>query len=83
MPSTRKVDFHNRIRLLRTERGVSRQQLADAVGVHPQTIGYIERRQYNLSLSLAFRIAGFFGLTLDALFSKSAFAPLSNDALTG
>ena len=39
------VDFHNRIRLLRTERGVSRQALADAVGVHVQTIGYIERRQ--------------------------------------
>ena len=69
MSPARKVDFHNRIRLLRTERGVSRKDLAAAVGVHPQTIGYIERRQYNLSLSLALRIAGYFDLTLDALFS--------------
>jgi DNA-binding XRE family transcriptional regulator len=55
----------------------------DAVGVHPQTIGYIERRQYNLSLSLAFRLAGYFGLTLDAVFAKEPFEPLSDDALKG
>ena len=79
---SKEVDFHNRLRLLRTERGVSRKELAEAVGVHPQTIGYIERRQYNLSLSLAFRLAAFFGLTLDALFSDQPFEPLSNDALT-
>lgn len=83
MAANKQVDFHNRIRLLRTERSVSRKTLAAAVGVHPQTIGYIERRQYNLSLSLAFRIADYFGLSLDALFSKQPFAPLSNDALTG
>ena len=75
------VDFHNRIRLLRTERGVSRQALADAVGVHIQTIGYIERRRYNLSLSLAFRIARHFGLSLDAIFSAQAFETLSNESL--
>ena len=83
MSSAKKVAFHNRIRILRTERGVSRKELAAAVGVHPQTIGYIERRQYNLSLALAFRIAEYFGLTLDALFSKKPFTPLSNNALTG
>ena len=83
MPENKEVDFHNRIRLLRTERSVSRKELADAVGVHPQTIGYIERRQYNLSLSLAFRIAGYFGLSLDALFSREPFPPLTNEVLTG
>jgi DNA-binding XRE family transcriptional regulator len=56
---------------------------AAAVGVHPQTIGYIERRQYNLSLDLAFRLAGYFGVSLDAVFSKQPFEPPSNDALTG
>ena len=81
MVSDKHVEFHNRLKLLRTERSVTRKQLAEAVGVHPQTIGYIERRQYNLSLSLAFRLADFFGLTLDAVFSPEPFVPLSNDVL--
>lgn len=81
MTATDTVGFHNRIRVLRTERSVSRKELAEAVGVHPQTIGYIERRQYNLSLALAFRIAGYFGLSLDAIFSPDPFPPLSNEAL--
>lgn len=81
MTANREVDFHNRLRVLRAERSVSRKELAEAVGVHPQTIGYIERRQYNLSLSLAFRLAAYFGLTLDAVFAKEPFEPLSNDAL--
>lgn len=82
MSAEKHVEFHNRIRLLRTERSISRQQLADAVGVHVQTIGYIERRQYNLSMSLAFRIAGFFKVSLDALFSPVPFKPLANEQLT-
>ena len=81
MGKDKQVEFHNRLKLLRTERSVTRKQLAEAVGVHPQTIGYIERRQYNLSLSLAFRLAEYFGLTLDAVFSPESFAPLSNDVL--
>ena len=81
MSATKGVDFYNRLKLLRTERSMSRKDLAEAVGVHPQTIGYIERRQYNLSLALAFRLADYFGLTLDAVFSSEPFKPLSNDAL--
>ena len=76
MTKTKEVGFYNRLKLLRTERSVSRKELADAVGVHPQTIGYIERRQYNLSLDLAFRLAGYFGLSLDAVFSREPFEPL-------
>jgi DNA-binding XRE family transcriptional regulator len=83
MTANKEVAFYNRLKLLRTERSVSRKELAEAVGVHPQTIGYIERRQYNLSLDLAFRLAGYFGVSLDAVFSKEPFEPLSNDALTG
>ena len=81
MSANKEVDFYNRLKLLRTERSISRKELAEAVGVHPQTIGYIERRQYNLSLALAFRLADYFGLTLDAVFSSEPFKPLSNDAL--
>lgn len=83
MTKDKEVEFYNRLKLLRAERSVSRKELAEAVGVHPQTIGYIERRQYNLSLALAFRLAGHFGLSLDAVFSKEPFEPLSNEALKG
>ncbi len=82
MGNNKEIEFHNRLKLLRAERSVSRKQLAEAVGVHPQTIGYIERRQYNLSLALAIRLATYFGLTLDAVFSPEPFAPLANDVLT-
>ncbi len=53
---------HNRIALLRVEQGVSRRELADALGVHYQTVGYLERGEYNPSLHLALRIAEFFGV---------------------
>lgn len=49
--------FYTRLRLVRTERDVSRRDLADQVGVHLQTIGYIERGDYSPSLDLALRIA--------------------------
>ena len=74
MGSNEIVEFHNRLRALRTDRGVSRKELADAVGVHVQTIGYIERRQYNLSLALAFRLAEYFGMSIDAVFSRKEVA---------
>jgi putative transcriptional regulator len=48
---------YNRIEELRTKAGLSRQELADGVGVHYQTIGYIERGEYSPSLVLALRIA--------------------------
>ena len=83
MGSNKEIEFHNRLKLLRAERSISRKELAEAVGVHPQTIGYIERRQYNLSLALAFRLAGFFGLSLDAVFSLEPFELLGNDVLSG
>ena len=47
----------NQIEQVRTTLGLSRQQLADLVGVHYQTIGYLERGEYSPSLVLALRIA--------------------------
>jgi DNA-binding XRE family transcriptional regulator len=64
--------------VLRAERGLSRQQLADALGINYQTIGYLERGDYNPSLELAFRIAEHFSLPLDAVFSRQPFAPMSS-----
>lgn len=70
---------HNRLAMVRAERKVSRQSLAEAVGVHYQTIGYIERGQYNPSLDLALKIAEFFGLPVEALFSLRPFRPLTDE----
>lgn len=69
--------IYNRIAVLRAERNVSRQRLADAVGVNYQTIGFLERGDYGPSLKLAFAIAAFFDLPLEAVFSTQPFAPLS------
>lgn len=69
--------IYNRIAVLRAERGLSRQDLAQAVSVNYQTIGYLERGEYKPSLELAFRIAEFFELPLEAVFSRTPFAPMS------
>ncbi len=69
--------LYNRIGVLRAERGISRQDLADAVGVNYQTIGFLERGAYGPSLKLAFQIAEYFGLPAEAIFSMQPFKPLS------
>ena len=69
---------HNRIALLRVEQGISRREFADALGVHYQTVGYLERGEYNPSLHLALRIAEFFGVPLEVVFSTRPFPRLSD-----
>ncbi len=59
----------NRIEELRTKAGLSRQDLADRVGVHYQTIGYIERGEYSPSLVLALQIAAALKSPVDQVFS--------------
>lgn len=73
----------NRIAVLRAERGVSRQDLADAVGVNYQTIGFLERGEYGPSLKLAFQIADYFGLPVEAVFSTRPLKPLSQQVYAG
>ena len=69
--------LHNRIAILRAERRLSRQELADAVSVNYQTIGFLERGDYNPSLALALDLAAFFHLPVEAIFSRTPFRPLS------
>jgi DNA-binding XRE family transcriptional regulator len=69
--------LYNRIAVLRAERGISRQDLAVAVGVNYQTIGFLERGDYGPSLKLAFQIAAYFGLPIEAVFSVEPLKPLS------
>ena len=73
----------NRLPLLRADRGISRNELAEALGIHYQTVGYIERGEYAPSLHLALRIAGFFDLPVEAVFSLEPFEQLRADALMG
>ena len=65
--------LHNRIALFRADQGVSRRDLADAVEVNHQTIGYLERGDYKPSLELAMKIADFFGVPVEMLFSFEPF----------
>lgn len=59
----------NRIADLRKERGISRRDLAVSLGVHYQTVGYLERGEYSPSLALALRIATLFEVPVEAVFS--------------
>ncbi len=79
MSDSKQLTLHNRLAVLRTERGLSRQDLAEALGVNYQTVGYIERGDYNPSLELAFRISEYFGLPIEAIFSTRPFRPLSEE----
>lgn len=69
---------HNRIAMLRAERGVSRRELAEALGVHYQTVGYLERGEYSPSLYLALRIAEHFDVTVEVAFSTTPFPRLGD-----
>lgn len=65
--------IHNRIAVLRVERGISRRELAEGLGVHYQTVGYLERGEYSPSLHLALRIARFFEVPVEVVFSLEEF----------
>jgi DNA-binding XRE family transcriptional regulator len=69
--------------MLRAERGISRRQLSEALGVHYQTIGYLERGEYSPSLHLALKIAEYFGVPLEVIFSTEPFARLGSEAQSG
>ena len=65
--------IHNRIAMLRAERGISRRDLAAALGVHYQTVGYLERGEYSPSLYLALKIAEYFEVPVEVIFSTAPF----------
>jgi DNA-binding XRE family transcriptional regulator len=69
--------MRNRISVFRAERGISRRELAEAVGVNNQTIGYLERGDYKPSLELAVKIARYFEVPVEMLFSLEPFEPIA------
>ncbi|MEN7343279.1 MAG: helix-turn-helix transcriptional regulator [Pseudomonadota bacterium] len=74
---TEEPEVHNRLAALRVDRGLSRQDVADAVGVHYQTIGYLERGEYRPSLLLALQISKLFELPVEAIFSLEPMPSMS------
>ena len=72
--------IYNRIAVLRAERGISRRQLAEALNVHYQTVGYLERGEYSPSLYLALRLAEYFEVPVEVIFSTEQFPRLGTAA---
>jgi len=72
--------IHNRIAMLRVERRMSRRELATALGIHYQTVGYLERGEFSPSLHLALRIAEFFEVPVEAIFSTQPFPRIGDRA---
>ncbi len=73
--------LYNRITILRRERGISRKELAGGIGVNFQTVGYLEREEYNPSLDLAFRISEYFNLPVEFIFSTKPLRPMSEEIM--
>ena len=58
----------NNLEKLRKERCIKQEELAEAVQVSRQTIGSLENGRYNPSILLAFKLAGYFGVTIEDIF---------------
>ena len=63
--------MQSRIRELRKQHKLSQEELAEAVGTTRQTITSIEVGKYTASLPLAYKIAHYFGLTIEEVFDFS------------
>lgn len=64
----RRRDVKNRLEELRRERGINQEELARALRVSRQTIGSLENGRYNPSITLAFKIARYFALSIEEVF---------------
>lgn len=55
---------------------MTREEMADALGINHRTLGYMEREDYVPKLELAWRVSRFFDLPVDAVFSPTPFEPM-------
>jgi putative transcriptional regulator len=58
----------NRVEEIRKQRGITQEELAEALEVSRQTISSIENGRYNPSIILAFKIARYFGMPIEEIF---------------
>ena len=61
----------NKIEAIRKERGIRQEEFAKSLGVSRQTISSLETGRYNPSIFLAYKIARYFGLTIEEVFDFS------------
>ncbi len=61
--------MENTIRVLRAVKGLTQEELAQALGVSRQTINAIEKGKYNPSLDLAFKMASYFETSIEDIFT--------------
>ena len=58
----------NKIENIRKEQGILQDEMAKALGVSRQTISSLENGRYNPSIMLAYKIAKYFGMTIEEVF---------------
>ena len=58
----------NKIEAIRKVQGILQEEFAKAMGVSRQTISSLENGRYNPSIGLAYKIAKFFGMTIEEVF---------------
>ena len=58
----------NRLEEIRKERGIKQEELAAALEVSRQTIGSLENGRYNPSITLAFKLARYFNMSIEDIF---------------
>ena len=67
--------MRNEIRRLRSERGLTQQQLGEAMAVSRQTINAIETERYTPSLPLAIALARYFETPVEEIFNDTTREP--------
>lgn len=60
--------MRNHLEELRKQRGITQEELAVVLQVSRQTIGSLENGRYNPSIQLAFKLAKYFGVTIEDIF---------------
>ena len=58
----------NRLEEIRKERGIKQEELAAALELSRQTIGSLENGRYNPSITLAFKLARYFNMSIEDIF---------------
>lgn len=64
-----KLQISNNLHVLRAEKRLTQQALAEAIGVTRLTISSIEKGNYNPSLELAFRLSIYFNKDIKEIFT--------------
>lgn len=64
----KEVHVKNRIEEIRKERGIRQDDFAKYMGVSRQTVSSLENGRYNPSITLAYKIAKYFGMTIEEVF---------------